>query len=185
MKFSLDILFILLRDFLVSQGEKEMAEKISQLIETNEKDLLDIRKAVKFTDILKCFFKQNPRYSIDLTVSLKKLINTKSEQIIEKLTKQNEESDEEEDSDTEEDPVEEVKKPVKKVTTTNGKPQPQQNNNKTVKAQPTNEEQNEDKQDTQLLGNKTERKPFQRIDEGLKEKLPEVLKNNSYDVINI
>lgn len=64
MKFSLDILFILLKDFLVSQGEKEMAEKISQLMETNEKDLLDIRKAVKFTDILKCFFKQNPRYSI-------------------------------------------------------------------------------------------------------------------------
>jgi hypothetical protein len=182
MKFSLDILFILLKDFLVSQGEKEMAEKISQLIESNEKDLLDIRKAVKFTDILKCFFKQNPRYSIDLTVSLKKLINTKSEQIIEKLTKQNEESDEE-DSDTEEDPVEEVKQPVKKVTTTNGKPQPQQNNNKTVKVQPTNEVQNEDR-DTQLLGNKTERKPFQRIDETLKEKLPEVLKNNSYDVIN-
>ncbi len=131
---------------------------------------------------MKCFFKQNPRYSIDLTVSLKKLINTKSEQIIEKLTKQNEESDEE-DSDTEEDPVEEVKQPVKKVTTTNGKPQPQQNNNKTVKVQPTNEVQNEDR-DTQLLGNKTERKPFQRIDETFKEKLPEVLKNNSYDVIN-
>ena len=61
MKFSLDILFILVKDFLVSQGETDIAEKISELIETNEKDLLDIRKSVKFTEILKCFFKHNPK----------------------------------------------------------------------------------------------------------------------------
>lgn len=119
-----------------------------------------------------------------LILSLKKLINKKSEQIIEKLTNQNEDSDED-DSETEEDPVEEVKQPVKKVTAVNGKPKPQLNNNKTEIIQPTKVVQNEVLQDTQLLGNKTERKPFQRIDDSLKEALPEVLKNNSYDVYNI
>jgi hypothetical protein len=61
MKFSLDILFICLKDFLVAQGETEIAEKLSSFIEADEKDLLDIRKSVKFSDILKCYFKQNPR----------------------------------------------------------------------------------------------------------------------------
>lgn len=60
MKFSLDILFVLIKDFLVAQGESEFAEKISTFIETDPKDLLDIRKSVKFTEILKCFFKSNP-----------------------------------------------------------------------------------------------------------------------------
>jgi hypothetical protein len=61
MKFSLDILFVLVKDFLVAQGETEIAKKITALIESQEKDLLDVRKAVKFTDMLKCFFKHNPK----------------------------------------------------------------------------------------------------------------------------
>ena len=60
MKFSLDILWVILKDFLVSQNETELAEKIGALVESDV-ELLDIRKSVKFSDMLKCFFKSNPK----------------------------------------------------------------------------------------------------------------------------
>jgi len=93
------------------------------------------------------------------------------------LTQKQEESDE---SETDEDPVETVKVPAKK---TNG------NIKKTAKEikKPLEavEDKDEDTNNT-LLGNKSERKPFQRIDEAaISETLPEVLKNNSYDVFKL
>ena len=64
MKFSLDILFALVKDFLIAQDEKDLAEKVGELIVGNEKDLLEIRKTVKLTDMLKAFFKSNPAYML-------------------------------------------------------------------------------------------------------------------------
>ena len=61
MKFSLDILFVILKDFLVAQNETELAEKIGALVESDVKDLLEIRKSIKFSEMLKCFFKTNPK----------------------------------------------------------------------------------------------------------------------------
>ena len=105
-----------------------------------------------------------------INYSLKKLINKKSEQILAKISQK----EEEEVSGTEEEEVEEVKIIEKKVT--NGKKAVTNGKIKTA----INEEI--DEEDKQLLGQKTERKSFQRIDESLNEKLPEQLKNNSYDV---
>lgn len=174
MKFSLDILFVLIKDFLSSQGETETASKIAALMETSEKDLLEVRKAVKFTDLLKCFFKHNPEK--------KKLIEKKTEEIYKKMQQAEEDSDPDDSDEEEEEPVVEEKKPQAKakssVSTSNGKT----NSTKPSIAAVKKTQEKEEEEETTLLGNKTERKPFQRIDDSIKESLPEVLKNNSYDV---